>query len=318
MTRVVFMGTPDFAVPSLQALIDGGYDVVGVVTQPDREKGRGKKVQAPPVKELALAQGLLVAQPERIRGKAFRGWLAERAPELVVVTAYGKILPQSVLDAPRYGCLNVHASLLPKYRGAAPIQWALIEGERETGVSIMRMDAGMDTGDVIAMRALAIEEGDTAGSLHDKLARLGAELLREILPGWLEGSRTAVPQDHEGATMAPMLTRAHGALDWSGSAQSINDRIRGVTPWPGARAVFAGRELKLFPGRVLDEPSGAAQPGEIVRADSTLVVATGAGLLELLEIQLEGRRRMRVDEFLRGFALQVGQRFERVAVGDVG
>lgn len=245
MTRVVFMGTPDFAVPSLQALIDGGYDVVGVVTQPDREKGRGKKVQAPPVKELALAQGLLVAQPERIRGKAFRGWLAERAPELVVVTAYGKILPQSVLDAPRYGCLNVHASLLPKYRGAAPIQWALIEGERETGVSIMRMDAGMDTGDVIAMRALAIEEGDTAGSLHDKLARLGAELLREILPGWLEGSRTAVPQDHEGATMAPMLTRAHGALDWSGSAQSINDRIRGVTPWPGARRLRWARAEAL-------------------------------------------------------------------------
>ncbi|MCA9523881.1 MAG: methionyl-tRNA formyltransferase [Myxococcales bacterium] len=304
------MGTPDFAVPSLQALLDTSrLELVGVVTQPDRQKGRGKRVQPPPVKELALRHSVDVVQPERIRGRTFRHWLADKAPELIVVTAYGKILPASVLEAPRYGCLNVHASLLPAYRGAAPIQWALINGEHETGVSIMKMDEGMDTGGVIAVRAIPISDDDTAATLHDKLAQLGADCLRETLPAWLAGSLEVVEQDHERATMAPMLSRDDGQLDWSRSAKALNDQIRGVTPWPGARTSLAGHYVKLFPGRVIAPPPREGRPGEIVACDDTLIVATGDGALEVLEIQLEGRRRMRVDEFMRGFPLEVGQLF---------
>lgn len=302
------MGTPEFAAVSLSALLERGFDVVGVVTQPDREQGRGRKLVAPPVKQLAEAANLPLRQPRRVRAKTFQSWLAELAPELIVVAAYGKILPSAILALPRLGCVNVHGSLLPKYRGAAPIQWALINGESESGVTIMLMDEGMDTGPMLARRATALTQDETAGELHDRLAKLGASLLVETLPSWIRGELTPQRQDDALATMAPMLCKADGLVDWTQDANTICRRIRGVTPWPGGFTTVAGEVVKLLRVSVLEVPPGNEQPGTVIASRDGLWIRCGEGVLALDEVQRQGKRRMTAAEMLRGLPIEPGRR----------
>ena len=306
--RIVFMGTPDFAVPSLAACAELG-EVVLVVTQPDKPKGRGRQLNAPPVKSWALAHGLPVAQPEKLKAGRFHETLAPLAPEVAVVAAYGKILPPELLAVPARGCVNVHGSLLPKYRGAAPIQWAIANGDPETGVCLMRMEAGLDTGPVIACRRVPIGPEDTGGSMHDTLAEVGADLLRAELPAYLAGERTPVPQDDAQATLAPMLSKEHGRIDFRLPARLVEARLRGFTPWPGAFTTLDGKLLKLFRARV--GPGGAEpdgyEPGEVLAAGPEgLEVACGEGSITLLEVQPEGGRRMSAGQFLAGHRLAAG------------
>ena len=308
--RIVFMGTPDFAVPSLQALLDHGETVLAVVTQPDRPKGRGRQLAAPPVKELALRHGLPVLQPEKIRTEAFRATMAGYAPDLMVVTAYGRILPGPLLRTPRLGTINVHGSLLPKYRGAAPIQWAVINNEVETGVTIMRMDEGMDTGDILLPAALPIALDDTSATLAPKLADLGGQTLARALDLLRENKLTAIPQDNRLATLAPPLTKEQGRIDWARPASVLSGLIRGLDPWPSASTALAGRRYKLFAPLVLAGQSNE-QPGTLLRADALgLLLATGDGLLLIRSIQPEGGKRMAVSTFLPGHPLQAGAIFQ--------
>lgn len=304
--RIVFMGTPAFAVESLRACADLG-EVVAVVTQPDKPRGRGQAVSYSPVKEEALARGYPVLQPEKVRTPPFAPILAELKPDVAVVTAYGKILPQEVLDVPVHGCVNVHASLLPRFRGAAPIQWALASGDAETGVCLMRMDAGMDTGDVIARRVLPIEDTDTSATLHDKLAVLGGQALREALPEYVAGRLAPVPQPDEGVVMAPMIRKQDGFLDFNRSARELERRMRAFTPWPGSYTRLEGALLKVHAARV---QAGAGQPGEVIAAGPEgIEVACGEGSLLLLQVQPEGKRVMDAAGFLAGRKLPVGTRF---------
>lgn len=304
--RIVFMGTPAFSVESLRACADLG-DVVAVVTQPDKPRGRGQSVSFSPVKEEALLRGYPVLQPQKLRTPPFAEVLAELKPDVAVVTAYGKILPQDVLDVPVHGCVNVHASLLPRFRGAAPIQWALASGDAETGVCLMRMDAGMDTGDVIARRTLSIGEDDTSASLHDKLSVLGGQALRESLHAYVEGRIEPVPQPGEGVVMAPMIRKEDGFLDFRRPARELERRLRAFTPWPGSFTRLEGQLLKVHAVRVAQ---GTGEPGEVIAASASgIEVACGAGSLLLLQLQPEGKRVMDAAGFLAGRKLPVGSRF---------
>ncbi len=310
--RAIFFGTPDFAVPCLDALATVA-DVVLVVTQPDRPRGRGLELAPPPVKVRAEALGVPVVQPLKVRTPEFAASLRALAADVAVVVAYGRILPRAVLEAPRLGCVNVHASLLPRWRGAAPIQWAVARGDAETGVCLMQMDEGLDTGPVLARRATPIDPDETAGELAPRLAALGAELLREALPRHLAGALVPEPQDDARHTLAPILEKAHGAIDWSQRAQAVHDLVRGMSPWPGAfTRTPAGATLKVHATCVVaDGPADqgvAGAPGTVLRADRAggLVVACGEGAAALVEVQPEGKRRMSAVDYLAGRPLACG------------
>lgn len=309
--RIIFMGTPELSCASLRALKESpDFCVAAVVTQPDRPKGRELKLQPSPVKELALQTGLPVLQPERARNEAFLGELRALQPELIVVAAYGQILPKSLLDLPRFGCLNVHTSLLPKYRGAAPIQWAILNDEPETGVTIMKMDVGLDTGDILTQEKTPIHPQDTSETLHDRLADIGAKLLLRTLPDYVAGRIPAQPQPAEGVSYAPKIKKEDGHIDWTQPARSIWSRVRGLVPWPGAFTFLPAQPrphlLKIWQAEVV-ELSGP--PGEILQADKTgLVVGCGGQALRILLLQREGARRLTPQQFLAGHALQPGQR----------
>ena len=293
------MGTPAFATPSLTALLDGPDRVVGVVCQPDRPKGRGLSVTQPPVKELALARGLPVLQPTKVRDPAFLDALRTLAPDLIVVAAYGRILPRSVLDLPPRGCINVHASILPRHRGAAPIQHAILAGDAETGITIMAMSEEMDAGDVLLVRRTPIAADDTGGSLGTRLATLGAAALMEAMDGLARGTVHPVPQPAEGVTFAPRIERDHRRLDWTRPAAELERVVRAFAPDPAAFTTLDGATLKVFGATVTGAAPGA--PGTVVAASGRgIVVACGAGALALTDVQLEGRRRMLVGPFLAG------------------
>ena len=298
--RVLFYGTPAFALPTLRALL-ACHRVVAVVTQPDRPAGRGQRAQAPLVKIAALEHGIPVLQPERLREPGWPERLAAHAADVAVVVAFGQILPPAVLAVPRHGSINVHASLLPRYRGAAPVAWAIIRGERETGITTFQMDAGMDTGPVLLQHTTPIGPDETAGDLADRLAALGAETLLETL-GRLEGLRR-VPQDSASATMAPRLRKEDGSLDWTESAVALAARIRGVNPWPSAVTVGPSGRLRIWRARPL---AGRGEPGVLTPVDGQVAVGTGAGLLVPLEVQPENRRVMAWDAYLRGARLAPG------------
>ncbi|MBM4255817.1 MAG: methionyl-tRNA formyltransferase [Deltaproteobacteria bacterium] len=306
--RLVFMGTPDFAVPSLQALIESGDPVVGVFTQPDQPSGRGMAMHAPPVKILAESQGLPVFQPTKLRVPGVLEQLQAWQPDLIVVAAYGKILPNSILDLPPRGCINVHASLLPKYRGAGPIQWAIARGETETGITIMRISEQMDSGDILLQKVIAITAHDTGGSLHDKLARLGAVALTEALQLLKQGQLPARPQNEAGVTYAPLITKENGRIDWSREAVVIERHIRAFNPWPSAYTTVNGKLLKVFAAQVeLQARSTSLAPGSIIEVTPIgPIIATGAGALILTEVQLEGKKRLPIQDFLRGYPLSPG------------
>lgn len=306
--RIVFMGTPDFAVPSLQTLLAGPHRVIAAVCQPDRQRGRGKLVHPPPVKVLAEAHGIPVLQPESIRKETFFKQMRDIAPDLLVVVAYGKILPQALLRLPPLGAVNVHGSLLPKYRGAAPIQWAVSNGETETGITVMQMDEGMDTGDILLAAPTPIGPRETAGELFERLALLGGSTLAEALGKLQEGRLPATPQDPALASAAPMLTKEQGHLDWSLPAQRLHCLIRGFDPWPSAYGFIAGKRHRFF------KPEGTAiqtpePPGTICRADNQgVLIATGTECLLLQEIQPEGKKRMPAATYLRGARIAPGTR----------
>lgn len=298
------MGTPDFAVPTLLRLLQDGHDVCGVFTQPDKARGRSNALQPTPVKAAAAERGVPVYQPQSMRTAETTELLKTLAPELIVVVAFGKILPKEVLELPAYGCLNVHASLLPKYRGAAPIQWSVINGEAVTGVTTMMMDVGIDTGDMLLKAETPIEENETAGQLHDRLSQMGASLCSETVARMLRGELVREKQDDALSCYAPMLTRELSPIDWTKSARQIHDAIRGLTPWPGAETVFAGKRLKIHASRLVSDATG--KPGEIL-SELPLVVACGEQTaLELTEVQYEGGKRMRVSDFLRGHHMEPG------------
>jgi methionyl-tRNA formyltransferase len=301
--RIVFMGTPQFAVKSLEACLKLG-EVVAVVTQPDKPRGRGQEVSFSPVKELAVARGLPVLQPTKIRGTDFADVLRKLEADVAVVTAYGKILPQDVLDAPRRGCVNVHASLLPRFRGAAPIQWAIAAGDEKTGVCLMQMDAGMDTGGVIDRAELPIGPEDTSATLHDKLSELGGVVLERSLARYVAGELPVVPQPSEGVVMAPMIKKEDGKLDWHKSAAELERRLRAFTPWPGAFCTFEGALLKVAKAAV---GAGQGAPGTVLSASAAGVeVACGEGSLVLRSLQPEGKRAMTAQEFLASRKLTPG------------
>ena len=306
--RVVFMGTPDFSVGTLRELVKAGHEVVGVVSQPDKPKGRGKSLMPTPVKEAALELGLPVYQPKKVRDPEFFEVLRELAPEVIVVVAFGQIIPQSILELPPYGCINVHASLLPKYRGAAPIQWAVIDGEPESGVTIMKMDTGLDTGDMITKVVVPIEKDETGGSLFDKLSEAGAKLLVETLPSLADGTAVYEKQPEESPTpYAAMIQKQLGNIDWKRPAVEIERLIRGLNPWPSAFTKLNGKTLKIWSAQVLNESEkdAAAVPGTILSADAQgLCVKTGQGVLNITELQLEGKKRMDTPAFLRGYAVK--------------
>lgn len=305
--RVIFMGTPDFAVPILQKLLDRGDEVCAVFTQPDKPKGRGHKLQAPPVKELAEARGLPVHQPATLREEGPQELIRSLAPDAIVVAAYGKLLPKAVLDVPPLGCINVHGSLLPKYRGAAPIQWSVIHGDAVTGVTTMFMAEGMDTGDILLKAETPIGPEETAGELFDRLKLLGADLLGETLDRLERGELERVPQNGEEATYAPLLTKELSQVDWTRPAQEIHDLIRGLNPWPSAFALRGGKRLKLFASRVTE---GTGKPGALFSRGGELAVFCGEGALLLTELQTENGKRVSGRDYLLGHPLQEGDCFE--------
>ena len=301
------MGTPDFAVPSLRALLEGGYEVVGVFCQPDRPKGRGHKLAACPVKELASSAGIPVFQPERIKREEGVAMLKSCAPDLCVTAAFGQLLSQEILDIPPLGTINVHSSLLPKHRGSAPINWSVIKGDPVTGVTTMFTDRGMDTGDILLMRETPIGPKENAGELSDRLAVMGAELLIETIRALEAGTLVRTPQDHDAATYEPKMDKELGRIDWSKTAQEIDWLVRGTTPWPGAFTTLGDQTIKVFELTVLD---GAASgvPGEIIAADAKqgLVVSCGDHNVILSQIQMPGAKRMNAKDYLRGHTMETG------------
>ncbi|MBU0481641.1 MAG: methionyl-tRNA formyltransferase [Proteobacteria bacterium] len=304
--RIIFMGTPEFAVPSLQSLLSGPDEVVAVVTQPDRPKGRGRKVAAPPVKELALAKGLPVLQPTAIKTAAWREELAAYRPDLFIVAAYGRILPKSLLELPPHGTINVHGSILPSYRGAAPIQWAILNGDTFTGVTIMQMDEGMDTGDILLTAETRITPEDTAGSLAGRLAEIGGATLLEALAKLHEGRLVRQVQAHHLATSSPPLTKEQGLIDWRRPAFALSCQIRGLDPWPTAYTFIEGTRLRLFKPSVVDR-AATEKPGTICRADKDgLLIATGEKYLLTEELQAEGAKRMTTGAYLQGRSIKPG------------
>ena len=302
--KIVFMGTPDFAVPTLEALYQSRHEVAAVVTQPDKPKGRGKAMAMPPVKEKALEYGIPVYQPVRVRkDEAFFEELTKIQPDVIVVIAFGQILPERILNLPKYGCINIHASLLPKYRGAAPIQWAVIAGDEMAGVTTMQMAEGLDTGDMLLTYETKVGEKETAGELFDRLAQSGAELLTETLVKL--NDITPRPQDDAQSCYAHMLDKQMAVIDWSKSAHEIDCLIRGLNPWPIALTTLSGERLKVF---AAEKAAGNGEPGTVLEADPKkgLTVACGEGALRLTEIQLVGGKRMKATDFLRGHAIEVG------------
>lgn len=321
--RIVFMGTPDFSVPALKALVEAGHQVIAVVTQPDKPKGRGKEVQMTPVKIQAMEDGIPVYQPAKVREASFVEVLKGLEADVYVVIAFGQILPKAVLELPKYGCINIHASLLPKYRGAAPIQWCVIDGERETGITTMMMDVGLDTGDMLEKAVIPIEEKETGGSLHDKLSMAGGDLILSTLKKLEEGTLVRTPQTDEGTCYAKMLTKSLGDIDWNQGAVSIERLIRGLNPWPSAYTMWNGKTIKIWAADViagreaadfLSESGVPAEtgtaPGTVVCSDKRgLVVCTGGGLLSIRELQMEGKKRMDTPAFLRGYPIPAGDVF---------
>lgn len=318
--RVVFMGTPDFAVGALEAIIAAGYQVAAVVTQPDRPRGRGKEVQITPVKACAMAHGIPVFQPVRVKEKEAVEVLRGYGADIFVVAAFGQILSEEILTMPKYGCVNIHASLLPKYRGAGPIQWAIIDGEEKTGVTIMQMDKGIDTGDMLMKREVVIDQKDTSDSLHDKLAEAGAGLIVEALPKIERGELTPVKQKEEEASHARMLQKAMGRIDWQLDAKKLDCLIRGLISWPGAYTGFRGKNLKIWEEEPLSDEEMASEglalqaddvhdvPGTVVAVKKgAFYVRTGAGILKILAVQPEGKKRMPVKEFLLGYQMKTGE-----------
>lgn len=303
--NILFMGTPDFAVPSLGALLAAGHQVCGVFTQPDKPKNRGMKLIPTPVKEYALAHNIPVFQPMKMRDGEAMGYLQALDPDLIVVAAYGRILPDDILDYPRYGCINVHSSLLPKYRGAAPINWAILNGEAETGVTIMHMASQLDAGDIILQAATPIGPKETAPELFDRLAHLGADLLVEAVAQMQAGTAPRIPQDSGQATYAPMLSRELSPLDWTKPAQQLHDQVRGLLPWPAAVAEFGGIRCKVFSADTVLRENDPQTPGKVVEAGKNgILVACGGGtLLCIQELQPDGGKRMKAADYLRGHPL---------------
>jgi methionyl-tRNA formyltransferase len=311
MMRIIFMGTPELAAVSLRALIASpGFQLVAVVTQPDQPKGRGLKLQPSPVKEVALKENLTILQPQRAREENFIQELSELKPELIAVAAYGQILPKAILDLPRFGCLNVHTSLLPKYRGAAPIQHAILNGDAETGVTIMKMEVGLDTGDILIQERTSIHASDNAQTLHDRLARIGADLLARTIPEYAAGKIQPLPQPSEGVTHAPKIKKHDGEINWAQPARTIWNRVRAMVPWPGAFTHLPDQPhphlLKIWETEAV-ELSG--NPGTVLQADKNgIVIGCSAGALRILVLQREGGRRMSAAEFLAGHPLGPGKK----------
>ena len=295
--RVVFIGTGEIGVPTLRALLDSEHEVVAVVTQPDKRVGREQRIEPPPIKKEIAKTRIPILQPTRIKDQQETEEIRDFAPDVVVVVAYGQILPRDVLEIPRLACLNLHASLLPRWRGAAPIQATIAAGDCETGITAMYMDEGLDTGDILLQRHVEILPNDTGGSLHDRLAQIAPEALLESLRLLSAGNAPRIAQDNARATYAPKLKREHGLIDWSESAEAIERKIRAYNPWPGAFMKVDRQNLKVFSASVVDLNG---QPGEVLRSDEDLIVATGKDALSLAEVQLEGKRRMSAAEFLRG------------------
>jgi methionyl-tRNA formyltransferase len=304
--RIIFMGTPEFALPGLNALYQSGHTIPAVVTQPDRPKGRGEHLAPPPAKVMAERFGLPVLQPARMKDPAFLARLRVLKPDMIIVVAFGRILPPEILDLPPRGCINLHASLLPKYRGAAPIQWAIINGEQETGVTTIRMDPGMDTGDILLHERVSILPEDTAGSLSVRLAERGADLMLRTLKGIESGEIVPVPQNSSEATMAPMLEKEVGEIDWAQPAVAIANRIRGLSPWPGAYTFYQDERWRIWKAVPLDQTSEVMSGTILQVGRESLPVATGRGLLEILEMQPENGRRMSVRDFLAGHSVEEG------------
>ena len=303
--NIVFMGTPEFAVPCLERLIADGHNVKGVFTQPDKPKGRGHKMQFPPVKECAVNNNIPVYQPAKMRdGEALR-ILEELNPELIIVVAYGKILPKEILEFPKYGCVNMHASVLPRYRGAAPIQWCVLNGEKESGVTAMQMDVGLDTGDMLLTKKVSISDDMTAGELHDELSVLGAQVMAETIEMIENNTLNPVKQVDSLSNYAPMLSKELCPVDWSLSAQEVHNKVRGLSPWPVATTTLNGKLLKIHRTQLCGKSKG--QCGEIVKADKELIVACGDGsAVKVLTVQAEGKRAMPAEDFLRGNPVETG------------
>jgi methionyl-tRNA formyltransferase len=304
--RIIFMGTPKPAANCLQALIDAQEQVICVVTQPDRPKGRHLHVAASPVKELAQKYKLPLETPEKVKDPIFIDKLKALAPDLIVVVAYGKILPKELLSIPKYGAINVHTSLLPKYRGAAPVQWAVLKGEAETGITVMQINETLDTGDILLQEKVLIDPEDTAETLLDKLFTIGASLLLRAIEQIKKGTITKTPQKEAEATYAPSITKESGEIDWKRSATEVNNRVRALIPWPAAHTFYKGKMLKLLKARPVPTP-GKYKPGEIISTKEALLIACGTGGLEIEEVQPEAGRRMTAEEFLRGHPLKIGE-----------
>ena len=306
--RLVFMGTPQFAVAPLRALAAAGHEIVGVVTRTDKPAGRGRTLAAPPVKLAAQELGLVVHQPKRVRDPESIELLRTIAPDAIIVAAYGQILPKEVLSLPKYGCINIHASILPAYRGAAPINWAIIRGEQETGNTIMLMDEGMDTGAVLLQERIPISREDTAGSMLEKLSMLGSRMITAALPLIAANKLAPIAQDSSKATLAPLLKKGDGLIDWGLSAEEIHNRVRGLSPWPGAYGVLEGKTVKIIRS---DVSAQSGEPGLLYEKDrDTLEAGTGSGRLRILSIQPEGKKPMAAGEFMRGHRGIAGKKFE--------
>jgi methionyl-tRNA formyltransferase len=303
--RIVFIGTGEIGVPTLRALLNSEHEVVAVVTQPDKPVGREQRIESPPIKKAIAKTKIPTLQPSRIKDQEAIEEIRGLTPDVIVVVAYGQILPRDVLEIPRLACLNLHASLLPRWRGAAPIQAAIAAGDCETGITAMFMDEGLDTGDILLQRKIEILPNDTGGSLHDRLAQIAPEALIESLRLLAAGNAPRVPQDNARATYAPKLKREDGEIDWSESAEAIEQKIRAYNPWPGAFMKVDHQNLKIFSASVVDF---SGQPGEVLRTDKDLIIAAGKAALSLAEVQLEGKRRMTAAEFLRGHGALVGVR----------
>jgi methionyl-tRNA formyltransferase len=307
--RILFMGTPEFAVPSLELLVEKAWTIIGVVTQPDRPKGRGQRLIASPVKEAAVRHGLTVHQPEKVRAPEFLEIFRGLAPDMVVLVAFGQILPKEIINGPPLGCVNVHPSLLPKYRGAAPMNWALIRGEQKTGISIMRMDEGVDSGDILLQEETAIEPGETYDHLHDRLAVLGAKCLLRTLEGLACGSVHRIPQDPALATIAPRLKKEDGRIRWEAPARDIAHFVAGLSSVPGAHTLLDGKILKVYSAEAEEAPRCCETPGTIVGpAPKGLKIAAGGGYVYLKDVQLESKKRLPITDFLRGFRFSPGSK----------
>lgn len=303
--KIIFMGTPDFAAASLEALIASRHEIQAVVTQPDKPKGRKGELTPPPVKVIAKREGIKVYQPLKVRDEEFVKTLRAYNPDVMVVVAFGQIIPLSILKMPKYGCVNIHGSLLPKYRGAAPIQWAVLDGEKETGITTILMDEGIDTGDILLKKTIKIDTDETSGSLFDKLMALGAETILETLDELEKGSLTPIKQGESPTAYAKMLTKAMGLIDFTKPAKELDCFVRGMDPWPSAYTLLAGKTLKLWKVRAVE---GGGKAGSVIDIDKeSFTIACGEGAIEVLEVQLEGKKRMSAGDFLKGSTLNIGQ-----------